>query len=96
MANTSLGLGRVSPSIVEAARGMGLTDWQLLRQVELALALPVILTGIRIVVVQNIVSSMFNSHLLDFSQGWLYVLGVGVAGGMVLRNRSAPSVSSPP
>ena len=49
-----------------------------------------------IVVVQNIVSSMFNSHLLDFSQGWLYVLGVGVAGGMVLRNRSAPSVSSPP
>ena len=54
VANTSLGLGRVPPSIVEAARGMGLTDWQLLRQVEFALALPVILTGIRIVVVQNI------------------------------------------
>jgi O-antigen ligase len=40
-----------------------------------------------IVVVQNIVSSMFNSHLLDFTQGWLYVWGVGVAGGMVLRAR---------
>jgi O-antigen ligase len=37
------------------------------------------------VVVQNIVSSLFNSHLFDFSQGWTYVLGVGVAGGAMLR-----------
>lgn len=41
------------------------------------------------VVVQNIVSSLFNSHLFDFSQGWIYVLGVGVAGGAVLRARRA-------
>ncbi|HLN07550.1 MAG TPA: glycosyltransferase family 9 protein [Xanthobacteraceae bacterium] len=40
-----------------------------------------------VVVVQNIVSSQFNSHLFDFSQGWLYVFGVGVVGGMVLRAR---------
>jgi O-antigen ligase len=40
-----------------------------------------------IVVVQNIVSSLFNSHLFDFTSGWLYVFGVGVAGGMVLRQR---------
>ena len=33
-------------------------------------------------VVQNFVSSLFNSHLFDFSKGWIYVLGVGVAGGM--------------
>jgi hypothetical protein len=44
-----------------------------------------------IVVVQNVVSSMFNSHLLDFTQGWLYVWGVGVAGGMVLRARAVAS-----
>lgn len=43
------------------------------------------------VVVQNIVSSMFNSHLIDFTQGWLYVWGVGVAGGMVLRARALAS-----
>ncbi|HUD87656.1 MAG TPA: O-antigen ligase family protein [Xanthobacteraceae bacterium] len=42
-----------------------------------------------IVVVQNVVSSFFNSHLFDFSQGWLYVFGVGVAGGMVLRERDS-------
>ena len=32
-----------------------------------------------IVVTQNIVGSLFNSFLFDFTEGWLYVLGVGVA-----------------
>ena len=40
-----------------------------------------------VVVVQNIVSCLFNSHLFDFTQGWLYVFGVGVTGGMALRER---------
>lgn len=40
-----------------------------------------------IVVVQNIIGSLFNSHLFDFTQGWQYVFGVGIAGGMVLRQR---------
>jgi O-antigen ligase len=40
-----------------------------------------------VVVMQNIVGSLFNSHLFDFAQGWVYVLGVGVAGGMVFKNR---------
>ena len=39
------------------------------------------------VVAQNFVGSLFNSHLFDFTQGWLYVLGVGIAGGIVLRKR---------
>src|SRR3984893_15819667 len=37
-----------------------------------------------LVVVQNVFTSLFNSHLFDFHEGWMYVLGVGVAGGMVL------------
>jgi O-antigen ligase len=37
-----------------------------------------------VLVVQNIVSCLFNSHLFDFTQGWLYVFGVGVIGGTVL------------
>jgi hypothetical protein len=47
-----------------------------------------------IVVVQNVVSSLFNSHLFDFAQGWLYVFGVGVAGGMALRERSSPTAAA--
>ena len=42
-----------------------------------------------VVVVQNIVGSLFNSHLFDFTQGWVYVFGVGVAGGLALKNRAA-------
>jgi O-antigen ligase len=41
------------------------------------------------VVVQNVFTSLFNSHLFDFHEGWMYVLGVGVAGAMVLRERRA-------
>jgi O-antigen ligase len=38
-----------------------------------------------LVVVQNVFTSLFNSHLFDFHEGWMYVLGTGIAGGMVLR-----------
>jgi O-antigen ligase len=37
------------------------------------------------VVVQNFFTSLFNSHIFDFNEGWMYVLGVGIAGGMVLK-----------
>jgi O-antigen ligase len=38
-----------------------------------------------LVVAQNVFTSLFNSHLFDFHEGWMYVLGVGIAGGTVLR-----------
>jgi O-antigen ligase len=37
------------------------------------------------VVVQNFFTSLFNSHIFDFNEGWIYVLGVGVAGGMMFK-----------
>ncbi len=40
-----------------------------------------------VVVVENMVSSVAHSHLFDFANGWLYVFGVGVLGGMALRER---------
>ncbi len=50
-----------------------------------------------VVVVQNVVGSVFNSHLFDFTQGWIYVFGVGVAGGMALKERRAnPHPQAPP
>lgn len=52
VANTAIGLSQVPQATVQAARGMGLTDRQLLVEVELPLAFPTILTGIRIVLVQ--------------------------------------------
>ncbi|HWT61942.1 MAG TPA: ABC transporter permease [Ochrobactrum sp.] len=51
---TVTGLTNVSPSVVDAARGLGMTRRQRLFLIELPLAFPVILTGIRVVLVQNI------------------------------------------
>ena len=44
-----------------------------------------------IVVVENVIASLTSTHLFDFTHGWLYVLGVGVAGGMTLRQPRAGS-----
>jgi O-antigen ligase len=45
-----------------------------------------------VIVAQNITGSLFNSHIFDFGQGWTYVIGFGVAGGMILRNRAIAPV----
>ena len=42
-----------------------------------------------LVVIQNMLTSLLNSHLFDFTEGWIYVLGVGVAGGMTLAQRAS-------
>ncbi|HEX7424432.1 MAG TPA: ABC transporter permease [Terriglobales bacterium] len=52
--NTYTGIRGVDPAVVEAGRGMGLTDRQLLFQVELPLALSVILSGVRVAVVISV------------------------------------------
>jgi len=41
-----------------------------------------------IVVTQNIFDSFFNSHLSDYVEGWVYVLGVGVTAGMISKSRN--------
>ncbi len=46
--NSYAGINNIDPAIVEAARGMGMTRGQIARKIELPLALPVIMTGIRI------------------------------------------------
>ncbi|WP_245596496.1 ABC transporter permease [Nocardioides alkalitolerans] len=45
--NTITGIQAVDPTLVEAARGVGMTSWQTLRKVELPLAVPVIMAGVR-------------------------------------------------
>jgi len=43
-----------------------------------------------VIVTQNVVGSLFNSHLFDFTQGWGYVIGVGVAGGVIFKAAEVP------
>lgn len=52
--NTYAGIQNVDPAVVEAGRGMGLTESQLLFQVELPLAVSVILSGVRVAIVISV------------------------------------------
>ena len=52
--NTHAAVKNVPPSLVEAGRGMGLSNWKLLREVQIPLAVPVILAGLRSATVMSI------------------------------------------
>jgi osmoprotectant transport system permease protein len=52
--NTYAGIKGVDPAVVEAGRGMGMTDGQVLRQLELPLAMGVILAGVRVATVISV------------------------------------------
>jgi O-antigen ligase len=48
-----------------------------------------------VVVAQNVLGGLFNTHLFDFVQGWIYIFGVGVMGGvMFAQSRQAAGLSS--
>jgi osmoprotectant transport system permease protein len=57
LTNTSVGVQQVDPDTVEAAKGMGLTGRQILRRLEVPLAAPLILTGVRTATVQVIATA---------------------------------------
>lgn len=52
--NTYIAIKNVDPAIVDAGKGMGMTKWQLLREVEIPMAIPVILAGLKTAAVMNI------------------------------------------
>lgn len=79
--NTAVGIDGVDPAILESARGMGMTPWSILRQVELPLALPVIFAGIRIAVVSTISLATLASYFGASSLGKLIFEGIAAGGG---------------
>jgi osmoprotectant transport system permease protein len=52
--NTYTAINNIDPALREAAKGMGMNDWQRLAKVEIPLAVPVIMAGVRMAVVMNI------------------------------------------
>ena len=61
--NAYIGVRDVDPDVVEAARGMGLSDLQVLRKVELPLAVGLVMAGIRIAVVQVIATATIAAYI---------------------------------
>lgn len=80
--NTYVGIMEVDGSVIEAARGMGTTRWQLLFGIELPLALPVIIAGFRNMAVMTISFAAIASFI-----------GVGGLGKAIWRGISLNNLS---
>lgn len=61
--NVHTGIMTIDPAIIEAARGMGLTKWKIMRRIQLPLAIPSAMTGIRTAVVMGIGISAIASYI---------------------------------
>jgi osmoprotectant transport system permease protein len=73
--NASTGLRQVSPQIIDAARGMGLSGRQILARIQLPIALPVIFAGVRTSAVQVVASATLATFIGGGGLGDLIVLG---------------------
>lgn len=74
--NTIAGLESCPPSVLEAADGMGMSPVQRLRQVELPLALPLILEGVRLSLVINIGTATIGSTVAAKGLGEVIIAGL--------------------
>ena len=74
--NALTGLTTLPPDVVEASLGVGMTGWQRLLQVELPLAAPVILAGIRLSVVVSIATATIGSTVAAHTLGEVIIAGL--------------------
>jgi osmoprotectant transport system permease protein len=77
LTNTYVGMREVDRGAVDAALGMGMNGWQLLRRVELPLATPLIMTGIRLAAVQVVATATIAALVAGPGLGAIIVNGYG-------------------
>jgi osmoprotectant transport system permease protein len=63
LVNTNVGVTSVDPALVDAAYGMGLTSFQVLRQVEIPLAMPLIILGLRTAALQVVSTATIAAYV---------------------------------
>ncbi|QND53291.1 ABC transporter permease [Phyllobacterium sp. 628] len=74
--NSLTGLTTLPPTVTDAARGVGMTGWQRLIKVELPLAMPIILAGIRLSVVINLATATIGSTVAAKTLGEVIIAGL--------------------
>jgi osmoprotectant transport system permease protein len=74
--NTYTGIKAVAPEIVEAGRGMGMTEMQLLRRVKLPMAVPVIMTGVRVSIVMLVGIAAIAAYIGNDTLGEYIFAGI--------------------
>jgi osmoprotectant transport system permease protein len=75
--NTYAGVRSVDPDVVDAARGQGLSDRQIVRRIEVPLALPVVFAGIRTAAVQIVAAATLAAFVGGGGLGELITAGMG-------------------
>jgi osmoprotectant transport system permease protein len=75
--NTYIAIKNVPPAVVNAGRGMGMSRWRLLVEVQMPLALPVILAGLRTAAVMNIGIAAIAAYIGAGGLGVLIQQGIG-------------------
>ncbi|OPH57804.1 glycine/betaine ABC transporter [Paenibacillus ferrarius] len=76
--NTYVGISSVSPSLIEAGTGMGMTRWQLLWMVQLPIARSFIMAGIRLVAVQTISLATIATYIAAGGLGDIITRGIAM------------------
>ena len=89
--NTFTGIKGVDRGVIEAARGMGLTDRQLLFQVELPLAASVILAGVRVAIVTSIGIATIAAAIGAGGLGELIFRGLAMVNNAVILAGAIPA-----
>jgi osmoprotectant transport system permease protein len=89
--NTYTGIRGVDPAVVEAGRGMGLTDGQLLWQVELPLAMSVILSGVRVAVVISVGLATIAAAIGAGGLGELIFRGLAMVNNQLILAGAIPA-----
>ncbi len=89
--NTYTGIRGVDSAVVEAGRGMGLTDMQILFQVELPLALSVILSGVRVAAVISVGLATIAAAIGAGGLGELIFRGLAMVDNRVILAGAIPA-----
>ncbi len=69
LAGAYAGVESVSPAAVDVARAVGMTEWQIVRRVEIPLGLPIIVGGIRAAVLQVVATATLAAYIADAGLG---------------------------
>jgi osmoprotectant transport system permease protein len=88
--STDVAFRRINPAIQEAAKGMGMTPVQVLQQVEIPLALPVIIAGIKTATVEVIASATLAAFIGAGGLGSFIVLGFSLYDQAILLVGAIP------
>jgi len=89
--NTYEGIAGVDPAVREAARGMGMTDWELLTQVEVPLGMGVILAGVRVATVVSVGTATIAAAIGAGGLGVYIFRGVAVVDDTLILAGALPA-----